>query len=245
MSNVLVPEILLFDADDLATRQGRIVVLVDGDAPTSAGAKRLDRLTRGALRRAMAGEGWGRVKPGEMMELAYPAGLAADALHLVRLPRRTDVASARKAGGAIARLYGAAPVLALVEGHPRHADLLLGLLLRAYSFDVYKSAEKKAKGAVTLMVGDVSAAQTSYAAATALAQGVFLTRDLVNEPANVLTTTEFAHRLTGLRALGVQVDVLDEAELERLGMRLLLGVGVGSECPSHVVVMRWNGGVAG
>ena len=97
MSNVLVPEILLFNADDLAARQGRIVVLVDGDAPTSAGAKRLDRLTRGALRRAMAGEAWGRVKPGEMMELAYPAGLAADGLHLVRLPRRTDVASARKA----------------------------------------------------------------------------------------------------------------------------------------------------
>ena len=244
MSDVLIPEILAYDGENLAARTGRIVVLVDGDTPTSLGARRLDRLTRGALRRAMASDAWARMKPGEALELAYPAGLAAEAVHLVRLPRRTDVASARKAGGAIARLYGAAPVLALVETHPRHADLILGLLLRAYSFDVYKSGEKTVKGAVTLMVSDVPTAQASYHAATALAQGVFLTRDLVNEPANVLTTTEFAHRLTGLRDLGVQVEVLDEDELERLGMRLLLGVGIGSEYPSQVVVMRWNGGVA-
>ena len=245
MSEVLTPDILPFDAEDLATRAGRIVVLVDGDAPSSLGAKRLDKLTRGALRRAMAGEAWGRVKSGESLELAYPAGLAAEALHLVRLPRRTDVATARKAGGAIARLYGAAPVLALLESHPHQGEVILGLLLRAYSFETYKSGEKKPKGAVALMVGDVAAAQAAYTAATALAQGVFLTRDLVNEPANVLTTTEFSHRLTGLRDLGVHVEVLDEAELERLGMRLLLGVGIGSECPSQVVVMRWNGGVAG
>ena len=245
MSDVMIPEILPMNAEDLAARLGRIVLLVDGDAPSSAVAKRLDRLTRGAIGRAMAGEVWGRVKPGEALELAYPAGLAAEALHLLRLPRRAEVAVARKAGGAIARLCGKDPVLALVEGHPRHGDLILGLLLRAYSFDHYKSGEKKAKGSVTLMVNDVAAAQASYTAANALAQGVFLTRDLVNEPANVLTTTAFSHRLTGLRDLGVHVEVLDEAELERLGMRLLLGVGVGSECPSQVVVMRWNGGVAG
>jgi len=179
------------------------------------------------------------------VELAYPAGLGASALHLVHLPRRADLAAARKAGGTIARLYGAEPLLAVTEGHPRHGEVILGLLLRAYSFDLYKSGEKKAKGSVSLMVADVAAAQASLTAATALAQGVFLTRDLVNEPANVLTTTEFAHRLTGLRDLGVQVEVLDEPELERLGMRLLLGVGVGSECPSQVVVMRWNGGPAG
>ncbi len=245
MTDVLVPEILSYDAENLAARPGRIVVLVEGEAPSSPAARRLDRVTRGAVARAMGSQAWGRTKPGEAMELAYPAGLGADALYLLHLPRRTDLSTARKAGGTIARLCGTDPVLALLEGHPRHLDVILGLLLRAYSFDIYKSAEKKARGAVSLMVADVAATQAACAAATALAQGVFFTRDLVNEPANVLTTTEFAHRLTGLRALGVQVEVLDEAELERLGMRLLLGVGVGSECPSQVVVMRWNGGVPG
>ena len=58
----------------------------------------------------------------------------------------------------------------------------------------------------------------------------------------MLTTTEFAERLAGLRDLGVEVEVLDEPELEALGMRTLLAVGQGSESPSKVVVMQWKGG---
>ena len=71
---------------------------------------------------------------------------------------------------------------------------------------------------------------------------MYLTRDLTNEPANVLTTTEFAERLTGLKELGVEVEVLDEPELAALGMRTLLAVGQGSTSPSKVVVMQWKGG---
>ena len=74
---------------------------------------------------------------------------------------------------------------------------------------------------------------------------MFWTRDLVNEPANVLTTTEFADRLEELTELGVKVEVLEEAELEKLGMRTLLAVGQGSESPSKVVVMQWQGGAKG
>jgi len=70
---------------------------------------------------------------------------------------------------------------------------------------------------------------------------VCFTRDLVSEPANVLTTSEFASRLSALSDLGVEVEVLDEAELERLGMRTLLAVGQGSSSPSKVVVMNWKG----
>jgi leucyl aminopeptidase len=79
----------------------------------------------------------------------------------------------------------------------------------------------------------------------AVAEGVCLTRDLVNEPANVLTTTEFAERLVAMTALGLKVEVLDEPALEALGMRALLGVGQGSESPSKVVVMEWQGGAKG
>ena len=43
-----------------------------------------------------------------------------------------------------------------------------------------------------------------------IADGVFFTRDLVNEPSNILTTTEFASRLEGLKDLGVEVEVLEE-----------------------------------
>jgi leucyl aminopeptidase len=77
---------------------------------------------------------------------------------------------------------------------------------------------------------------------TAVAEGVFFTRDLVSEPSNVLTTEEFAARLAAMADLGLEVEILDEAELETLGMRALLAVGQGSESPSKVVVMQWKGG---
>ena len=58
----------------------------------------------------------------------------------------------------------------------------------------------------------------------------------------MLTTTAFAERLEALRELGVEVEVLEEPEFERLGMRMLLAVGQGSDSPSKVVVMQWKGG---
>ena len=76
----------------------------------------------------------------------------------------------------------------------------------------------------------------------AVADGVRMTRDLTNEPANVLTTTEFADRLKEMEALGLEVEVLEEDKLAELGMRTLLSVGQGSDSPSKVVVMQWNGG---
>jgi len=76
----------------------------------------------------------------------------------------------------------------------------------------------------------------------ALAEGVFFTRDLVNEPANILTTDDFAARLAAMQELGLDVEILEEPDLAKLGMGALLGVGQGSESPSKVVVMRWQGG---
>ncbi len=73
------------------------------------------------------------------------------------------------------------------------------------------------------------------------AEAVHFTRDLVNDPANILTTTEFAARLLAMRDMGLSVEVLDEPQLEALGMRALLGVGQGSDSPTKLVVMQWKG----
>jgi leucyl aminopeptidase len=74
-----------------------------------------------------------------------------------------------------------------------------------------------------------------------VADGMFFARDLVNEPPNVLSPVEFARRAKGLTKLGVKVEVLGEAEMKKLGMGALLGVGQGSERESQLVVMQWNG----
>src|SRR6266576_3063818 len=75
----------------------------------------------------------------------------------------------------------------------------------------------------------------------AAAEGIFLARDLVNEPANILYPDEFAKRTQALKKLGVRIEVLDVPAMQKLGMNALLGVGQGSAHESRVAVMQWNG----
>jgi leucyl aminopeptidase len=98
---------------------------------------------------------------------------------------------------------------------------------------------------VTLRVEDPSALRKALKAREAIAAGVELARDLVNEPPNVLYPEEFADRAEKLGKLGVEIEILDEKQLGKIGMRALLGVGQGSRRESRVVVMRWNGGAKG
>ena len=228
------------DLDALAEREGRIAVLVEQGGRLDAGARRVSRLTKGAVARAVASERFAKLKPGESITLAWPAGLVAEAVEIVCLPRRPSVAEARKAGASVARGEGALTVLA---GNRRNAaELALGAALRSYAFTEHKGGETSEPGPITVMVADPGAAEAAWVTCAARAEGVYLTRDLVTEPANVLTTTEFAERLAALSEAGVEVEVLDEPELEKLGMGSLLSVGQGSASPSKVVVMQWKGG---
>ncbi len=233
------------DLEALSRQTGRIAVLAEPGQPPSPGFRRLDRLAKGALSRAYGSEAFGKLKPGEAMDLAFPPGMAADAVQLIRLGKKADQAQARKAGAAVARMHGAAGSLLLAEGHPRAADMAFGLAMRAYDFDTHKSGEKTAPGPVTLMATNPEAVAKAAAPMAAVAEGVFFTRDLVNEPANVLTTHDFAARLAAMQELGLDVEILEEDELMKLGMGALIGVGQGSESPSKVVVMQWHGGRKG
>ena len=232
------------DLEALPELGGRIAVVVAAGvaAAASPAAKRLNRLTKGALDRYLGSEAWAKLKPGEAADLGWPSGLKAEALQVVKLDAKTDAGTARKAGAAIGAAAGRAGVTVLAASHPRAADLSFGLAMRAYDFTPHKTAEAEPRGPVTLMVKDPEATARAAQPMAALAEGVFFTRDLVNEPANVLTTDDFAARLAAMQDLGLDVEILEEADLEKLGMRALLGVGQGSESPSKVVVMQWNGG---
>ncbi|MEH7827007.1 leucyl aminopeptidase [Gemmobacter denitrificans] len=230
------------DADVLATAPGRIALVVDGSGKLAQAGRRLDKLMKGALARYLASDAFQALKPGEAADLAWPAGLTAEAVQVVRLDRKPDLADARKAGAAIGRSLSGKGTLVLAETAGRAADLSFGLALRAYDFSAHKSADPKVPGPVTLMVPGPEAVAAEAAPLAALAEGVFFTRDLVNEPANVLTTDDFAARLAAMQELGLEVEILEEPQLKELGMRALLGVGQGSESPSKVVVMQWKGG---
>ena len=237
---------LLSSSDSLATETARIVVPAGADGEIGPLARRLDRLMRGALGRALASGAFGKLKVGEGLDLAYPAGLATPAVQIVRLDRidrRADRAVVRKAGGAIGAKLGPEGALVLADRLGGADDLALGAVLRAYDYADQRTAEARRPGALRIMLATQAAVDAAaMVPVSAIAEGVFYTRDLVSAPANVLTTETFANSLTGLRDLGVEVEVLDEEDLERLGMRLLVSVGLGSESPSKVVVMQWKGG---
>ena len=233
------------DLEILTSTHGRIAVLADAGASLSPACRKLDRAMRGALSRYLASDAFAALKPGDAQDLAYPAGLAADAVQVVRLPRRADQATARKAGATVGKSLTSAATLILTENHPRAADVAFGLAMRAYDFTPHKTADAKRTGPVTLMSATPEITAADAAPMAAVAEGVFFTRDLVNEPANVLTTNDFAARLAAMQELGLEVEIFEEADLEKLGMGALLGVGQGSRSPTKMVVMQWNGGKKG
>ncbi|WP_158817948.1 leucyl aminopeptidase [Methylocapsa sp. S129] len=124
------------------------------------------------------------------------------------------------------------------------ADFMMGVQLRAYRFDKYKKKkddDKRSVALVSIGVNDVEGVRLAAKSREALVAGVEIARDLVNEPPNILFPIEFANRAASLAKLGVEIDVLDEKAMAKLGMGSLLGVGQGSARDSRLVVMRWNG----
>ncbi len=233
-----------FDATDATAArhaEGRLALLLTEGAKLSALAGRIDKATRGAVARAVESPAWAKLKAGEALELAFPTGLKAEALQLVKLPAKPTVAEARKAGAIIAKGLGASGVTVLAGAMARAADVAFGLVLRSYDFSTYKTGGATERGMVRFQVDKPEKVAAQAAPMAAVAEGVLFTRDLVNEPANVLTTSDFAARLAAMRELGLEVEILEEPELAKLGMRALLAVGQGSESPSKVVVMQWRG----
>jgi leucyl aminopeptidase len=199
-------------------------------------------------------------KNGSALDLVAPSGFDVQRLVVVGVGKARDLKPqdfVKLGGAAMGKIPAAASDATLIADlsggafrPERAADLALGVQLRAYAFERYKTKrkeeeEKSAKVRVKIAVARVVAAENAFVPRAAVANGVVIARDLVNEPANVLYPEEFARRAGGLKKLGVVVDVLDVKEMKKLGMNALLGVGQGSEHESRTVIMRWNGGKRG
>lgn len=238
-------EFLETELEALAGTKGRIAVIVPPEAKMDPATRRVNRLTKGALARLVEAKA-AESKPGQTVSLAYPTGMAADAVDVVFLARNASHSEARKAGAALAKLRGGSNLTLCAGSQRRAAEIVMGLALRDYGFDDHKSDKvDNDDRTVRVMVTKPDEVSAEAAPLLAVADGVFFTRDLVNEPANVLTTTEFANRLSDMEALGLEVEVLEEDKLAELGMGALLSVGQGSDSPSKVAIMQWKGGANG
>jgi leucyl aminopeptidase len=249
-------------ADVTPLDEGVVVVLAEEGPKLAPTAKTLDKAANGLLARAAEVSGF-KGKKDSFVDLIVPAGLALDRLVLFGMGKASEYRAEDwlNLGGRIRGLLtgkegATAHVFVETAGKnvdaAKVSDVALGAVLRGYKFKKYKTKKtKKNDGAensndrtlkkIIFHAVDPKGASKAFASARAVANGVLLARDLVNEPANILGPKEFAERAKELTKLGVQVEVLNEAALKKLGMNALLAVGQGSERPSHVVVMQWNG----
>ena len=116
-----------------------------------------------------------------------------------------------------------------------------GIELRSYRFNKYKSkSEQKLPDQIQLKVEHPAQSQLAVEKAQVLNSGVFLARDLTNEPAEALTPQTFADQALALKKLGVQVQVLDEKDLQKAGLGALYAVGKGSNRPPRLVIAHWK-----
>jgi leucyl aminopeptidase len=205
----------------------------------------------GALGQAVAASRFTGAK-GQTLDLIGLAGVDAARLVLVGAGKSGEF-DALGAEHAAASAYGAvktsgAEVLR-IELPNGDVDLAaraaLGVRLASYRFDKYRTkepAEKKPSVVRTqVATAAADAALAAFPPLAALADAVSFTRDLVSEPANILYPVEFARRVKELERLGLEVEILGEADMAKLGMGSLLGVGQGSVRESQLVVIRWNG----
>ena len=119
-----------------------------------------------------------------------------------------------------------------------------GSILATYKFDKYKSKKSKTNFSKTIkLVSNKNSRSLSkkFNHNRSVAQGVFLARDLVNEPSNILNPEDYAKRIKGLSKYGLKVEVLNEVKMKKLGMDSLLGVGRGSQYDSQLVIIKWDG----
>ena len=196
-----------------------------------------------------------RFKGGRNSALAIPgpSGHEADLVVLTGLGEGDDL-SIEAAAGAAYRAVATSGLSVLTfdaSGMSAEQAARIGFAARlaAYRFDKYRTKEKAEKipsvKTVRVVASDPKAAEAAFAPMSAVADGVLFARDLVSEPANVLYPEEFAKRVKALESLGLEVEILGEKEMEKLGMRTLLAVGQGSVRDSQLAIMKWNGGEAG
>ncbi|HEY0203626.1 MAG TPA: leucyl aminopeptidase [Acetobacteraceae bacterium] len=251
-----MPEIA-FASADLPATGALVLLLTETSAAAGLGAgaglaAQADAACGGALTRAMAAAGFTGKKgqsctvlaPNETLSRIVLIGLGKDADHT---PRGMEEA----AGHAVTALARDPAAAIAADGMPpaHAAHAALGAMLRTYRFDRYRTKEaaddKPKLQTLTMLTDDPAAAEAAWAPLHATAHGVILSRDLASEPPNVLTPTELAERCRPLADLGVEVEVLGPAELERIGMRALLAVAMGSAQEARVVTLRWKGGQDG
>ena len=255
-------ERLTIEFADLAADLSPTTIVLAGDGMTMGKvATGLDKKSANAIDRA-AKVAQFKGKSKATIELLAPRDIAPERLIVLGTGKdKTEYEWTLLGGAAVvaasARKTATASIIVDTDAgeelkpHEMAAAIAYGAELRHYTFDKYltKKSSTEAEDAppkdglatLTIHCAAPEKARALYERHSAIAQGVHIARNLVNEPANALGPVEFATEVEQLMKVGVEVEVLDDNDLRKLKMGSLLAVAQGSARPARVCIMQWNG----
>lgn len=236
--------------------EAAVLCFYDGKEP-SAAVGSLNYEFKGYIDHALDRTKTFKGKLGQIEVLVLPEGSPYSFVVLLGLGARSsfDALKAESAGGKLVQAMeskGVTSVEFYMDNDLSGAGILAshianGIGLRSYRFERYKT-QKNDDDKVRLLENvhfvlfDSGVASELYADFSKVNKGVFWARDLVNEPPNELYPDSYARRIKDeLKPLGVEVEILDEKKMSKLGMGALLAVGQGSDSAPRMVIMRWRG----
>ena len=119
------------------------------------------------------------------------------------------------------------------------SNLIFGYCLKSYNFIKYKkidNGEDKTKILRLYRIKEFNELRYNFN----LLNAINFTKDLVSEPANILNPVSYAEECLKLKKYGLKIKILNRSDLEKIGMRSLLGVSQGSHIDPRVVIFEWN-----
>ena len=168
-------------------------------------------------------------------EMTYPSKVNTRAICVVKTDKQSDDDWRNIGGKYYSRYKEQVDHVYFDDEMPK--EVYDGAMMARYSFSKYKTKEKPSYAEIH--VDDIDTIDTLH-------ESVYFSRDLVSEPGNVLYPAEYAKRINDtLSPLGVNVKIYHQAQLEEMGLSLLLSVGQGSARDSYVVVMEHMNGKVG
>ncbi len=231
----------------------------EGEALAKQDAALLDQSLGGSLSKLVQSKEF-EGKANEVLLYHTQDKAPAKRLVLVGLGRKNQVTleTIRQALGSAVKRVRQAKVgsfaVALPTVRPEGASsldvaqaMVEGAILGSYQFTVYRSEAASGQdiGGMTILIpkkGQLRQVAEGIRRGVATAEATVFVRDLCNHPSNVLTPARVASEAKTLaRADGIAITILEQKEMERLGMGALLGVARGSQEPPKFIVLEYNG----
>ncbi len=231
------------------------VAVFKGESGSSGVLKELDKLTGGLVASVVKAEEFKGDK-GEtaLLRFAPKGSVKASRLLLVGVGDEAEykVSDVSGVAGAATRFLRSRNVTSFAL-LPRFvgdaADIgqnaSAGFVISQFELDKYKTKDKNAKLVTTLVVcvdgAKASDLKKGLARGQIIGESINFTRDLANEPPNILQPTEMARRASVMaKEVGLKCEILDEAKMTKLGMGSLMSVSKGSDQPAKMIILKYT-----